>query len=64
MNEVEAAPFYGGRVDDDNEDAPLTPLSQGDTLPLSYRYDIGTRESDFFVGDEKKKVNVNQALPA
>lgn len=56
VNEVEARPFYGGRGDDD-EDAPLSLLSQGDTLPLSYRSDNGTRESEFFVGDEKEKVN-------
>ena len=56
VNEVEATPFYGGKTDDD-EDAPLSLLSQGDTLPLSYRSDNGTRESEFFVGDEKEKVN-------
>lgn len=58
VNEVEATPFYGGRADDDSdEDAPLSLLSQGDTLPLSYRSDNGTRESEFFVGDEQEKVN-------
>ena len=57
MNEVEATPFYGGRADDDHEDAPLSLLSQGDSLPLSYRSDNGTRESEFFVGDEQEKVN-------
>lgn len=37
--------------------APLSLLAQGDSLPLSYRSDNGTRESEFFVGDEKEKIN-------
>lgn len=53
--EATATPSLSGRTDDD--DAPLTLLSQGDTLPLSYRSDNGTRESEFYVGDEKEKVN-------
>lgn len=37
--------------------APLSLLAQGDSLPLSYRSDNGTRESEFFVGDENERVN-------
>lgn len=37
--------------------APLSLLAQGDSLPLSYRSDNGTRESEFFVGDENENIN-------
>eukprot|EP00904_Undaria_pinnatifida_P009358 jgi/Undpi1/5552/HiC_scaffold_2.g00829.m1 len=57
VDEIEATPFFGGRREEDGEDAPLSLLSQGDSLPLSYRSDNGTRESEFFVGDEKENVN-------
>lgn len=40
-----------------NEVAPLKLISRGDTLPLSYRSDNGTRESEFYVGDERENVN-------
>lgn len=42
---------------DVDEGAPLSLLAQGDSLPLSYRSDNGTRESEFFVGDENEHVN-------
>ena len=46
-------------ADDETEEdlAPLSLLAQGDSLPLSYRSDNGTRESEFFVGDENEHVN-------
>lgn len=50
-------------ADDDEEgveeedSAPLSLLAQGDSLPLSYRSDNGTRESEFFVGDDNERVN-------
>ncbi|CAN0248300.1 unnamed protein product [Scytosiphon promiscuus] len=37
--------------------APLSLLEQGDSLPLSYRSDNGTRESEFFIGDDNENVN-------
>ena len=44
--------------DQDQDDvAPLSLLALGDSLPLSYRSDNGTRESEFFVGDENEHVN-------
>ncbi len=44
--------------DQEDEDvAPLSLLAHGDSLPLSYRSDNGTRESEFFVGDENEHVN-------
>lgn len=42
---------------DDVDVAPLSLLAHGDSLPLSYRSDNGTRESEFFVGDENERVN-------
>lgn len=42
---------------DIDEAGPLSLLAQGDSLPLSYRSDNGTRESEFFVGDENEHVN-------
>lgn len=45
---------------DDQADAvvgPLSLLEQGDSLPLSYRSDNGTRESEFFIGDDKENIN-------
>lgn len=53
--ETNDSTFYGGPTMDEN--APLALLSQGDTLPLSYRSDNGTRESEFYVGDEQEHVN-------
>lgn len=46
-------------ADDEKEEdlAPLSLLAQGDSLPLSYRSDNGTRESEFFVGDENEHIN-------
>lgn len=44
--------------DEREEDlAPLSLLAQGDSLPLSYRSDNGTRESEFFVGEENERIN-------
>lgn len=53
--EVETSPFFGGRVE---ESAGLNLLSQGDSLPLSFRTDNGTRESEFYLEDEEKE-NMN-----
>lgn len=50
----QASPIYG---ETGNEMAPLKLASRGDTLPLSYRSDNGTRESEFFIGDERENVN-------
>lgn len=50
----QALPFNG---ETGNEMAPLKLISRGDTLPLSYRSDNGTRESEFFIGDERENVN-------
>jgi len=44
-------------VEIEDDVAPLSLLAQGDSLPLSYRSDNGTRESEFFVGDENEHVN-------
>lgn len=55
VNEVEATPFYGERTD---EAAPLKLISLGDSLPLSYRSDNGTRESEFYLNAEDKE-NIN-----
>lgn len=49
--------FGMGDTADDDDIAPLSLLAQGDSLPLSYRSDNGTRESEFFVGDENENVN-------
>lgn len=52
--EVEADMAEEGKEEDL---APLSLLAQGDSLPLSYRSDNGTRESEFFVGDENERIN-------
>lgn len=53
-NETEATPFFNDEME---EAAPMS-LSKGDTLPLSYRSDNGTRESEFyFDGDDKENIN-------
>ncbi|CAM9416867.1 unnamed protein product [Ectocarpus sp. 12 AP-2014] len=49
--------FGIGDTAGDDDIAPLSLLAQGDSLPLSYRSDNGTRESEFFVGDENENVN-------
>lgn len=49
--------FGLGDIAEDDDIAPLSLLAQGDSLPLSYRSDNGTRESEFFVGDENENVN-------
>lgn len=53
VNDVETSPFFGER---DDLIIPLK-LKRGDALPLSYRSDNGTRESEFFIGDDKENVN-------
>lgn len=54
-DEIEATPFFNDEME---EVAPMSLLSKGDTLPLSYRSDNGTRESEFYFGDDEKE-NVN-----
>ena len=45
-------------IEDISEVVPLKLISRGDTLPISYRSDNGTRESEFYVGDDERE-NVN-----
>ncbi|CAM9098566.1 unnamed protein product, partial [Hapterophycus canaliculatus] len=61
-----ADPYEAGEDADAGEDvdgqpdevvAPLSLLEQGDSLPLSYRSDNGTRESEFFIGDDNENIN-------
>lgn len=40
-----------------NDIRPFSLVSRGDSLPVSYRSDNGTRESEFFIGMENEKVN-------
>lgn len=54
-NETEATPFFNDEME---EAAPMSLLSKGDTLPLSYRSDNGTRESEFYFDDDDKE-NIN-----
>eukprot|EP00903_Cladosiphon_okamuranus_P019656 g18070.t4 len=61
MIEAEAALAYKNKEEEEvvevEELAPLSLLAQGDSLPLSYRSDNGTRESEFFVGEDNERVN-------
>lgn len=53
----EVIEFGMGDTAEDDDIAPLSLLAQGDSLPLSYRSDNGTRESEFFVGDDNEHIN-------
>lgn len=54
LDEAETTPFFGERM---QRDASLKLLSKGDSLPISYRSDNGTRESEFYEAGEKENMN-------
>lgn len=52
--ESETRPFFGAFM----EQAPRSkPLMDGDSLPLSFRSDNGTRESEFYLEESEKHLN-------
>lgn len=56
---AEITPFFGDEMEQSSE---LKLLAKGDSLPISWRSDNGTRESEFYEEGEKEKLNPYYAV--